>query len=65
MKKPTLCLIFGGKSSEYEVSLASVASILNAIDGKKYKRGHLVFYFVNDRGLKLVVEGQADTHVLD
>ena len=37
MKKPTLCLIFGGKSSEHEVSLASVASILNAIDAKKYK----------------------------
>ncbi len=37
MEKPTLCLIFGGKSSEYEVSLASAYSVLCALEGQKYE----------------------------
>ena len=36
MKKPTLCLIFGGKSSEYEVSLRSAYNVLGALDTRKY-----------------------------
>ena len=36
MKKPTLCLIFGGKSSEYEVSLRSAYNVLGAIEREKY-----------------------------
>lgn len=36
MKKPTLCVIFGGKSSEYEVSLRSAYSVLGAINSEKY-----------------------------
>ena len=36
MKKPTLCLIFGGKSSEYEVSLRSAYNVIRALDRKKY-----------------------------
>lgn len=36
MKKPTLCLIFGGKSSEYEVSLRSAYNVLGALDREKY-----------------------------
>lgn len=31
-----VCLLFGGQSSEYEVSLASACSVLGAIDRKKY-----------------------------
>ena len=37
MKKPTLCLIFGGKSREYDISLLSVDCILRHIDREKYK----------------------------
>lgn len=32
MKKPTLCLIFGGKSSEYYVSLNSAYSVITALE---------------------------------
>ena len=37
MKKRTLCLIFGGKSREYPVSLKSCACILRYIDREKYE----------------------------
>ena len=36
MKKATLCVIFGGNSQEYEVSLRSVDTILRYIDREKY-----------------------------
>lgn len=36
MKKPTVCVIFGGRSSEYEVSLKSVCAVLKSIDYQKY-----------------------------
>jgi D-alanine-D-alanine ligase len=36
-KKIRVGIIFGGKSSEHEVSLASAASIISAIDGEKYE----------------------------
>ena len=36
MKKPTLCVIFGGKSSEYEVSLRSAYAVLSHLNKEKY-----------------------------
>lgn len=36
MRKKTVCLIFGGKSTEYEVSLQSVTGVLNNIDRNRY-----------------------------
>ena len=36
MKKSTLCVVFGGKSSEYEVSLRSAYGVITHIDEKKY-----------------------------
>ena len=36
MKKPTLCVIFGGKSNEYEVSLRSAYAVLCHLDKEKY-----------------------------
>lgn len=36
MKKPTLCLIFGGKSPEYYVSLSSAYSVIKALEEKGY-----------------------------
>lgn len=36
MSKPTLLILFGGRSTEYEVSLVSAHSILSNIDREKY-----------------------------
>ena len=36
MKKVRVGVLFGGRSGEHEVSLLSAASVLNAIDKKKY-----------------------------
>lgn len=36
MKKPRVCVIFGGKSQEYNVSLHSAYSVLSAINKDKY-----------------------------
>ena len=36
MNKLNLCVIFGGKSSEHEVSILSATSVLNEIDKSKY-----------------------------
>lgn len=37
MKKTSLCIIFGGKSTEYSVSLLSAYNILTNIDKEKYE----------------------------
>lgn len=37
MEKSTVCLIFGGKSSEYEVSLHSAFAVASHIDKEKYE----------------------------
>ena len=37
MKKVRVGILFGGRSGEHEVSLLSAASVLNAIDKKKYE----------------------------
>ena len=37
MKKATLCVIFGGKSEEYEVSLRSARAVIEAVDTEKYE----------------------------
>ena len=36
MEKPNIAIIFGGESSEYEVSLSSAYSVLSEIDKEKY-----------------------------
>ena len=36
MKKIKLCVLFGGRSSEYEVSLKSAYSVLSNADREKY-----------------------------
>ena len=35
-EKRTVCCMFGGKSTEYEVSLMSVTSVLQQIDRGRY-----------------------------
>ena len=37
MRKKRICLLFGGKSGEHEVSLNSAASVLSALDTSKYE----------------------------
>ena len=52
MSKKNICVIFGGVSSEHEVSLRSSASVLRNIDREKYnvltlgitKNGEWYFY---------------------
>jgi len=60
MKKLRVGVLFGGRSGEHEVSLLSAASVLNAIDQKKYevvpigitKEGHWVTAAHAERLLK-------------
>lgn len=60
MAKPTLLCLFGGKSSEYEVSLVSAHSILSNIDNEKYnivtvgitKQGDWYLYTGDIAGIK-------------
>ena len=37
MKKIRVCVIFGGRSGEHEVSLVSASSVMNALDQNKYE----------------------------
>ncbi len=37
MKKIRVCVIFGGRSGEHEVSLVSASSVMNALDRSKYE----------------------------
>lgn len=67
MAKTRLCVIFGGASSEHEVSLLSAASVLQNIDKEKYevvklgisKEGGWYFYDGDADGLK-ALSGNSD-----
>jgi D-alanine-D-alanine ligase len=37
MKKTRVCVIFGGRSGEHEVSIVSATSVMNALDKSKYE----------------------------
>ena len=37
MKKLRVCVIFGGRSGEHEVSIVSATSVMNALDPAKYE----------------------------
>lgn len=47
MNKIALGVVFGGKSSEYSVSLHSVASLLRQINNEKYT---VVMIGINEQG---------------
>ncbi|MGB9123744.1 MAG: D-alanine--D-alanine ligase A, partial [Candidatus Angelobacter sp.] len=63
MKKLRVGILFGGRSSEHEVSLLSAASVLNAIDKQKYevvpigitKKGR----WLTDSHAELLLRGEA------
>jgi len=46
-KKVKVCLLFGGRSHEHEVSLSSATSIFNSLDKKKY---NVVCVYIDKRG---------------
>lgn len=58
--KTELCVLFGGRSSEYEVSLSSACNILRAVDKEKYnvhkigidKEGKWFLYNGDDANIK-------------
>jgi demethylmenaquinone methyltransferase/2-methoxy-6-polyprenyl-1,4-benzoquinol methylase len=57
MEKLNIGLIFGGKSSEHEVSCASAASIIKNIDKEKYD---VTKIWIDKRGVWYVYEGPTE-----
>ena len=55
MKRTTLCVIFGGKSSEYEVSLRSAFGVLCNLDYEKYE---VIRVGVTKKGEWYIFEGE-------
>lgn len=47
MKKETLAIIYGGKSSEHEISILTAKSIINEINKEKY---NVIPIFINNKG---------------
>lgn len=46
MSKEALCIIYGGKSAEHDVSILTAQNVLNAIDKEQY---HIdIIYITND-----------------
>ena len=55
MKKPTLCVIFGGKSQEYQVSLSSACEVLTNLNYEKYE---VIRLGITKRGEWYIFEGE-------
>ena len=55
MKRLTLCVIFGGKSMEYEVSLRSAEQVLEHIDAEKYD---VIRVWITREGKWYIFEGE-------
>ncbi|MDZ7362997.1 MAG: D-alanine--D-alanine ligase [candidate division KSB1 bacterium] len=66
MKKLRVCVIFGGRSGEHEVSIVSASSVMNALDKSKYevipvgitKSGR---WIAGDKSVQLLKSGIEDT----
>jgi D-alanine-D-alanine ligase len=66
MKKLRVCVIFGGRSGEHEVSIVSASSVMNALDKSKYevipvgitKSGR---WIAGDKSIQLLKSGIEDT----
>ena len=37
MTKENICIVFGGKSAEHDVSILTAQNVLNAIDKERYQ----------------------------
>ena len=55
--KKTVAIFFGGRSSEYKVSLMSAASVVKTIDKEKYD---LILIGITEYGDFYLYEGQAE-----
>ena len=62
MKKPTLCVIFGGKSQEYEISLRSAYAVLSNLDTEKY---NVVTLGITRKGEWYIYEGEKEKILTD
>ena len=62
MKKPTLCVVFGGESSEYEVSLRSAYNVLSLLNTEKYE---LITVGINKKGEWYLFEGEREKILKD
>jgi D-alanine-D-alanine ligase len=66
MKKLRVCVIFGGRSGEHEVSIVSASSVMNALDKSKYevipvgitKSGR---WIAGDKSIQLLKSGIEET----
>ena len=58
MAQPILCVLFGGKSNEHDVSLLSAAAILRELDLQRIPR--LAIYMDRD-GRQFVCRGSSDS----
>jgi D-alanine-D-alanine ligase len=66
MKKLRVCVLFGGRSGEHEVSIVSASSVMNALDKSKYevipvgitKSGR---WIAGDQSVQLLKSGIEDT----
>ena len=62
MDKRLICVIFGGESSEYQVSLRSAYSVLNALDKDKYQ---IVKIGITKKGKWYLYEGDNEKILKD
>ena len=46
MTKENICIVFGGKSAEHDVSILTAQNVLNAIDKERYQVD--IIYITND-----------------
>ena len=51
MTKENICIVFGGKSAEHDVSILTAQNVLNAIDKERYQVD--IIYITNDGEWKI------------
>lgn len=62
MKKFTLCVVFGGKSSEYEVSLRSAHAVISHLNKEKYR---VLALGISKKGEWYLFDGDAERVLSD
>ena len=50
MAKENVCIVYGGKSAEHDVSILTAQNVLNAIDKERYQID--IIYITNDGAWK-------------
>ena len=57
MSKIKVCIVFGGKSPEHDISLKSAVSVINNLDKEKYKP---IFIGITKKGEWYLYSGKAE-----